>query len=218
MKVAVLLAGCGIGDGSQIEEVLLTYLALESSNIEYIPVAPNRDSFDVIDHYNEIQIDSNRNILIESARIGKGRILPLDELDVKDFDGLIIIGGMGVYKNLSNYIEKRNDFDVETDVYELITSFYNQRKPIGSMCAGIILVVKSLEEISDNLSVGMTGNAFKSLFSDLNVTVTSISATKSHKDIKNKLTNTPAFLGSQKLPEIYQGILSMVNDMIDMHK
>lgn len=33
MKYLVLLAGCGLGDGSCIEEVILTYAALENMGV-----------------------------------------------------------------------------------------------------------------------------------------------------------------------------------------
>ena len=39
MKYLVLLAGCGLGDGSCIEEVILTYVALDKYGCDYTPVA-----------------------------------------------------------------------------------------------------------------------------------------------------------------------------------
>ncbi|MBN2605181.1 MAG: isoprenoid biosynthesis glyoxalase ElbB [Bacilli bacterium] len=214
MKYAVMLSGCGIGDGSQIEETVLTYLTLEKNHIQYIPTAPNRECFDVVNHYDENQIDSQtRNILVESARMGKGMIVPLDKIEVDDYDGLIIIGGMGVYKNLTNFVDKRNQFTIYDDVDSVIKAFYKAKKPIGTMCAGIILVAKSLSELSDDLHVGMVGKTFYDLFEQLGVTVAQIRGNESYADFNNKVVNTPAFLGTQKLEEILDGIESMVKSM-----
>ena len=71
MKIGILLSGCGLGDGSQIEEVMLTYLALDKYGVDYIAFAPNKVQYDVINHYTEKVQSKERNILIESARIAE---------------------------------------------------------------------------------------------------------------------------------------------------
>ncbi|QVK20760.1 isoprenoid biosynthesis glyoxalase ElbB [Mycoplasmatota bacterium] len=214
MKYAVLLSGSGIGDGSQIEEAILTYLALEQNKIDYVPIAPNREQYDVINHFSEKIVSlEKRNILIESARIGKGRILPLEDVNVDDFDGLIIVGGMGVYKNLSNFMTEKNRFRVFSDVDYLIKSFYNSKKPIGAMCASVILVVKSLVDVTTDISVGMVGKTFKDLFSLLGINVEQIKGDEAYNDFENKLSNTPAFLGTRNLEEILIGLNKMLHAM-----
>ena len=52
MKYLVLLAGCGLGDGSCIEEVILTYTALDQHGCDYTPVAEGV-SVPSIDHLTE---------------------------------------------------------------------------------------------------------------------------------------------------------------------
>lgn len=214
MKYAILLSGCGIADGSQIDETVLTYLALEKNQDEFIPTAPNRKSFDVINHLDEETVDPLiRNILVESARLGRGVIIPLEAINVDEFDGLIIIGGMGVYKNLSNYIDKRDDFIVFEDVDAVIKSFYKEKKPIGTICCGVILVAKSISEVGKDLSVGMVGHTFRKLFDKLGVSVIQIKGNEAYTDYKNKIVSTPAFLGTQKLEEILVGLEAMIQSM-----
>ncbi|MBU1019594.1 MAG: hypothetical protein KJ847_00150, partial [Firmicutes bacterium] len=193
---------------------VLTYLALEKKAVQYVPTAPDRDSFDVINHFDEEKNDSQiRNILVESARLGKGKIIPLERVDVEDFDGLIVIGGMGVYKNLTNFVDKRDDFTVYNDVDIVIKSFYEAKKPIGTMCAGVILIAKSISETCHDLTVGMVGRTFNDLFEQLGVNVIQIQANEAHTDHKNKIVNTPAFLGTHKLEEILEGLDAMVASM-----
>ena len=62
MKYLVLLAGCGLGDGSCIEEVILTYVALDKYGCDYTPVAEDV-SIQSVNHLTE-QMAERRNILI----------------------------------------------------------------------------------------------------------------------------------------------------------
>ena len=84
MKYLVLLAGCGLGDGSCIEEVILTYVALDKYGCDYAPVAEDV-SIPSVNHLTE-QIGERRNILIEAARIGRGRIKDIREVDFAEYD------------------------------------------------------------------------------------------------------------------------------------
>lgn len=125
MKYLVLLAGCGLGDGSCIEEVILTYAALDKYGCDYTPVAENV-SFQSVNHLTE-QMAEKRNILIEAARIGRGRIKDIHEVDFAEYDALIIPGGIGL---LNNY---RNSNVIKT----CVTHFISEKKPVAAMCAGI---------------------------------------------------------------------------------
>lgn len=106
MKYLVLLAGCGLGDGSCIEEVILTYVALDKYGCDYAPVAEDA-SIQSVNHLTE-QIGEKRNILIEAARIGRGRIKDIHEVDFAEYDALIIPGGIGLLNNYrdSNVIKR----------------------------------------------------------------------------------------------------------------
>lgn len=125
MKYLVLLAGCGLGDGSCIEEVILTYIVLDKYGCHYTPVAEDV-SVQAVNHLTE-QMSEKRNILIEAARVGRGRIKDIREVDFAEYDALIIPGGIGL---LNNY---RNSNEIKT----CVTHFINEKKPIAAMCAGI---------------------------------------------------------------------------------
>lgn len=121
----VLLSGCGLGDGSCIEEVILTYLALERRGCSYVPAA-HKKRCPAVNHITA-QIEDKRDVLIEAARLGRGRIQQLDGISADDAHGLIIPGGLGL---LGNY---RDDHAVSS----LVQSFLAERKPVATMCAGI---------------------------------------------------------------------------------
>ena len=118
MKCLVLLAGCGLGDGSCIEEVILTYTALDKYGCDYTPVAEDL-SVPSVNHLTE-QLAEKRNILLEAARIGRGHIKDIREIDFEEYGALIIPGGIGL---LNNY--RHSDA-----ITACVTYFFSKKKQI----------------------------------------------------------------------------------------
>jgi enhancing lycopene biosynthesis protein 2 len=76
-KIGVVLSGCGVYDGSEIHEAVITLLAIARSGAQAICYAPDKVQTDVINHLTgEAQAES-RNVLVEAARIARGEIQPL---------------------------------------------------------------------------------------------------------------------------------------------
>jgi len=50
--------------------------------------------------------------MLESARIARGNVKPLSELKASDYDCLIVPGGFGAAKNLSDYAFKGAEMTV----------------------------------------------------------------------------------------------------------
>ena len=125
MKCLVLLAGCGLGDGSCIEEVILTYAALDRYGCDYTPVAEDI-SVPSVNHLTE-QLADNRNVLLESARIGRGRMKSICGIGFEEYDALIIPGGIGLL----------NNYRASSTIEACIAHFSSRKKPIATMCAGI---------------------------------------------------------------------------------
>lgn len=214
MRVAVLLSGCGVGDGSQIEEVMLIYLALDKYGVDYTVSAPDKLQFDVINHVTESRQDAVRNVLVESARIGRGRTVEVDALTLEELDALVLPGGLGVFKNLSNYVSERHSFDVDPAIKGLIHRFHQEEKQILAMCASIVLVAKSLEEMGCALKLATANDAYKDLLIDLGCEPINCEATEVVFDEKNRVISTPAFLASKNMSDIYEGINGMVEKLI----
>ncbi len=125
MRFLVLLAGCGLGDGSCIEEVILTYTALDRYGCDYTPVAEDV-SVPSVDHLTE-HLAEKRRVILEAARIGRGRIQDIRKIDFGEYDALIIPGGIGLLNNYKNSVM----------VKACVTHFISSKKPIATMCAGI---------------------------------------------------------------------------------
>ncbi|MBW2099964.1 MAG: isoprenoid biosynthesis protein ElbB, partial [Deltaproteobacteria bacterium] len=85
-RVGVLLSGCGVFDGSEIHEAVLSLLMLDRAGAESICMAPDMDQFNVIDHITQSIMDEKRNVLVESARIARGKIKDLKTINASELD------------------------------------------------------------------------------------------------------------------------------------
>lgn len=143
-KIAVILSGCGVKDGSEIHEATLTMLALSKNEVDYFCFAPNKEQYDVVNHYTGEVSNEKRNVLVESARIARGKIKPLSELLAADFDGVILPGGFGAAKNLSTFAYDGADFKVDLEVARVLKDFHSARKPIAALCIAPVILSKVL--------------------------------------------------------------------------
>jgi enhancing lycopene biosynthesis protein 2 len=142
-NVAVLLSGCGVYDGSEIHEAVLTLLAVAEAGAQYQCIASDKLQYHTINHLNGEQEVDNRNILQESARIARGDIQALSAVKVADFDALLIPGGFGAAKNLNQWAIAGPDGDIDAAVKKLILDFIQAGKPIGAMCMGPTVLAKA---------------------------------------------------------------------------
>jgi enhancing lycopene biosynthesis protein 2 len=157
-KIGVILSGCGVNDGTEIHEAVLTLLALDRAAAVAVCFAPDIEQHHVINHRTgEVMEGETRNVLTESARISRGAIRDLKEIDTFILDGLILPGGFGAVKNLSDYAFKGADCEVHEEVVNAIQSFYRAGKPIGFMCISPVIAAKVLG--SENIEVTIGNDA-----------------------------------------------------------
>ncbi len=134
-RVAVCLSGCGVFDGSEIHEAVLTLLALDQAGAEVLCCAPNVDQAAVIDHLTRgPAAGTGRNVLVESARIARGNIVDLAEVKASQIDALIFPGGFGAAKNLCDFADKGPECTVNPQVERLVDEMLDAGKPIGAIC------------------------------------------------------------------------------------
>lgn len=157
-NIAVLLAGSGVYDGSEIHEAVLTLLALDEAGATYQCVAPDKPQFHVINHLTGEPMSESRNVLLESARIARGKVKALKDMKASDFDALIIPGGFGAAKNLNEWAIKGPDGAIDPEVKAFILDFMRLNKPIGAMCMGPTVVAQALagSDYHPQLTVGST--------------------------------------------------------------
>ncbi|MCC5846359.1 MAG: isoprenoid biosynthesis glyoxalase ElbB [Verrucomicrobia bacterium] len=152
-KIAVLLSGCGVYDGTEIQEAVSVLIALDELGAEAVCVAPNVPQHHVIDHLTGDEMPASRNVLEESARIARGAVTDLAEVSAESLDGLIIPGGFGAAKNLSTWAFDGPEASVLPSVAALIQAMVAAGKPVAALCVAPVVVAKALAESGPAVSM-----------------------------------------------------------------
>ncbi len=143
-KIAVVLSGCGVYDGAEIHESVITLLALDRAGAEVVCAAPDIPQMHVIDHAAGEPGDEVRNVAVESSRIARGAVADLATLDVAEFDAVIFPGGFGAAKNLCDYAVKGPDMEVQADVARVVSETRAAGKPLAFLCIAPVIAAKLL--------------------------------------------------------------------------
>ena len=134
--IGIALSGCGVFDGSEIHEAVLTLYFLRKAGAEVLFMAPRRPQLHVINHLTgEESVGEMRDVLVESARIARGEIQDLATVHEDQLDALIFPGGFGAAKNLCDFALKGEDCSGDDDVERLGREMRTAGKPIGSICS-----------------------------------------------------------------------------------
>ncbi|XP_010901645.2 glutamine amidotransferase-like class 1 domain-containing protein 3A, mitochondrial [Esox lucius] len=222
-KVAVVLSGCGVYDGTEIHEASAILVHLSRGGAEVQMYAPDITQMHVIDHGKGVPMeDTTRNVLAESARIARGKVTDLAELSVGDHDAIIFPGGFGAAKNLSTFAVDGPDCKVNKDVERVVKDFHKAGKPIGLCCISPVLAAKLIpgvevtvgkeEEEGGKWPYAGTAAAIKGLGAKHVVK----EVTEAHVDQKNRVVTSPAFMCETQLHLIFDGIGAMVADVLKL--
>ncbi len=214
-KVGVLLSGCGVFDGSEIHEAVLTLLYLDKTGAEIVCMAPNIDQLHVINHQTQQVSDEKRNVLVESARIARGNIKDLRDVKASDIDALIIPGGFGAAKNLSNFAVKGSEASVNPEVDRIIKEMAAAEKPVGAICIAPATLTKALSDKKPEVTIGndvSTASAIETMGGQhISCNVDGI-----HVDDANKLVTTPAYMLGPGIKDVAAGIEKLVTQVVSM--
>ena len=214
-RVAVLLSGCGVFDGTEVHEAVLTLLAIAQTGSTYQCFAPNETQMHVVNHLSgEVEADQSRNVLVESARIARGEIKDITEIEAEQFDALIVPGGFGAAKNLSDYAESGADCEVKPQVVAAVDKFKSASKPVGFMCIAPIMIPriygpKAKATIGHDQDTAFAFNCMGGEHKAVDVDQIVV-------DEENKLVSTPAYMLANSILEANAGISKLVNKVIEM--
>ena len=217
-KVGVILSGCGVYDGSEVQEAVITLLALGKTKAQVICMAPDIAQLHVINHLTgEESTGENRNVLVESARIARGDIKDIKDIKAEDIDALIIPGGFGAAKNLCDFAVKGTDCTVNPEVERLIKDMHAAGKPIGFICIAPVIAAKVLGEYSPVLTIGndeATAAAIVAMGGKHVVrAVNEIAVCE-----KNNIVSTPAYMLGPGIADVAVGIDSLVLTVLELSK
>ncbi|CAM3640198.1 isoprenoid biosynthesis protein ElbB [Rouxiella silvae] len=213
-KVAVILSGCGVYDGADVHEVVLTLLALESGQASYQCFAPDIAHHHVINHITGEISHQERNVLFESARIVRGEVKAITECHSRDFDAVIVLGGAGVAINLSDFAFKGPDVDINSPTLEVLNSFKNENKPAGYLSiAPVLLPLIYGEDVE--LTIGNDADTV-AILESMGAVHRLASFDETVVDVKNNLVTSPAYMVATSLLEAKAGIDKLVKEVLSM--
>lgn len=212
-QVAVILSGCGVYDGAEIHESVLTLLAIAKQGAEYIIFAPNTNQHHVINHLKGEPTEETRNVLVEAARIARGTIKPLSEFTATNFDALVLPGGFGAAKNLSSLAFDGPNCSVETETARAVKETHAAGKPIGALCIAPAVIAKILGEVT--VTIGQdegTAQAIEAMGGN--------HMTTDHGEVivdeANKIATTPCYMLDANILQIAEGAENVVKEVMRM--
>jgi len=212
-RIAVILAGCGVYDGSEIHEAVLTLLAIDKSGSTYECFAPDVNQYHVVDHLNGKATKESRNVLTEAARIARGDIKKLSQLDLNQFDAIVFPGGFGVAKNLSTYAIDGEDCLVNPDIEKIIVAAHQAKLPIGAMCIAPVVIARVLE--TGTLTIGNdieTATAIE----NMGATHLQTSGYEIVVDNENRIVTTPCYMLNSPISVIAKGTKKLIKALLSL--
>jgi enhancing lycopene biosynthesis protein 2 len=160
-------------------------------------VAPDRPQLDVVDHLSgRTREEESRQVWEEAGRIARGKLEKPSAALGAGLEALVVVGGFGAAKNLMlEFARPGARRRLEPSVQEMLEPLWRQRRPLGSVGLGK-LVLSAL--VGEELFEGREGGP----------------ADRVASDPERRLFHAPGFLGGGRLPEVAAGIEAMVEAML----
>jgi enhancing lycopene biosynthesis protein 2 len=189
---------------------------LNQLGVTYQCFAPNVEQSCVINHLTgQPSPNETRNVLVEAARIARGKITDVSLAKIDDFDAVILPGGFGAVTNLCNFATKGSHCDVQVDVAQFLRAMHRAQKPIGLICISPVLAPK----LFDNAKCTI-GNDTQTANKIIDMGAEHIPCDVEHivVDEKNRLVSTPAYMLANNLNELFIGIGRLVDKVVELSK
>jgi enhancing lycopene biosynthesis protein 2 len=214
-RIGVCLAGCGFLDGAEIREAVLTLLSIDRLKAESVCFAPDVEQMHVVDHFRGEPCEGqSRNVLVESARIARGDIQTLSDLDLGQLHGLVFPGGFGVAKNLCDFAVNGSNCTVEPQVADLVGAAYKKRIPMGFICIAPALAAAVLQDDpGTELTIGSDSGTAQAL-SEMGAIHMNTNPDQVHVDHARKIVSTAAYMCDAPLAQIADSIHQLVSEIL----
>jgi enhancing lycopene biosynthesis protein 2 len=225
MKIGVLISGCGVYDGAEIQEVVLTLLSIEEIGAEAVCISLDEQQHHVINHISGEEQPESRNMLVEAARICRGKIMEISEVAPSDIDGLVIPGGFGSAKNFTKWAFNGPHGEIHPKVKLLLVNLVNIGKPIAALCVSPVVVAKALEgsAIHASLTIGSDRESSPYDIQSFNSGLESAGAKTEmktvreiHVDRDNKIVTAPCYMMDATILDIRKNIRSAIEALRDL--
>lgn len=215
-KVAVVLSGCGYLDGAEIHESVLSMYHLEKAGHIVKCFAPDMEQAKVLNHLTKSEFKTEkRNVLLESARIARGKIDSLKSLSFEKFDALFIPGGFGAALNLSNFAQNGENCTVHSEMKRVIIEFFNAKRPIAATCISPVLLASVFKELKVKVKMTLGSDDKNKLMLDKMGMVGVINKVDEFTvDKEHRVYTTPCYMEPDDLVGVGEGIESLIKDFL----
>lgn len=214
-KIAVVLSGCGVMDGSEIHEAVTAMLAIEQQGGVYHCFAPEGEQRAVMNHATKQPANEIRRMPAEAARIARGDISLLSSFKTGDYDAILFPGGMGAVLNLCDFAYRGKDCSIHPDVERAVKEMHAAGKPIVALCIAPVLIARILGGVT--VTIGNDSETCLAIKA-MGGTPEICSAAQVCIDRKNKIISTPCYMLDKSLKEVAQSTSNAVRDLMDMLK
>ncbi|MDV6252933.1 isoprenoid biosynthesis glyoxalase ElbB [Vibrio sp. EA2] len=213
-KIAVIFSGSGVYDGTELHEAVLALHAIEKEGATWHCFAPNIDQLHVINHLTGEEMDETRNVLVESARIARGNIEDVARLDVEEFDALLLPGGFGAAKNLTDFAVSGPECSINTHVAQACRAFAHADKPAAYLCISPVIIPMIYEQGVK----GTVGNdeATSAAFNQMGGVHVECPVEEFVFDEQHKVLSTPAYMLAENISQAASGIEKLVSKLIEI--
>jgi enhancing lycopene biosynthesis protein 2 len=210
-KFAIILSGCGVFDGAEIHEATLSMYAVKKLGADYEVFAPDVKQYHVVNHLTGEEMNESRNVLVESARIARGKIKDLKQYRAAGYDALLLPGGFGAAKNLCTFAFDGPDCRVHPEVERALKETRQAGKPIGALCISPVILAKVLGEVT--LTIGQDQGTAEAVGK-----MGAIHKNTGHGEVvsdeKNKVFTTPCYMLDANIVQIAEGAENIVRAML----
>jgi enhancing lycopene biosynthesis protein 2 len=225
MKIGILLSGCGVYDGAEIQEAVLSMLAVQEIGAEYICISVDAQQHHVINHTTGEEMPETRNMLVEAARIARGEIHNINTIAPADIDALIIPGGFGSAKNFTKWAFEGPDGAILPEVKLLLVNLVNVGKPIAALCVSPVVLAKAFEgsAIHANMTIGSDQEGSPYSITDFSAGLAKTGVEPVMKTVReiqidttNKIVTAPCYMMDATILEIRNNIRQAVEALRDL--
>ena len=215
-RVGVVLSGCGFLDGAEIQEATCTLLSLDRRGAALVAAAPDVEQLHVVDHLAAAPREGERRrVLVESARLVRGRIEDLARLSARDLDALVFPGGFGVAKNLCTFAADGRNMRVDPQVERIVREMRAAAKPMGFICIAPVLAARLLGDDHVKVTIGNDAETAAAIESwgarHVECRVEEIAV-----DERLKVVSTPAYMLGPWIAPVAAGINRLVSSVLEM--
>ncbi len=218
MKAGIVFSGCGVMDGTEIHEAVLTMLCLDRAGAEVVCMAPDAEQMHVVNHLtNEPEAAEHRSMLLEGARIARGSIRDMAAVGAADIDVLLFPGGFGAAKNLCTFAVDGADCRVNGQAQRLISEMLDAGKPLGALCIAPVLIARVAGALGRAVQVTVGNDAeVADAVNRMGAVHVSCTVDNAVVDTAHRVATSPAYMLASGIAEVALSAEAVVAAVMDL--